>query len=180
MDDEIERMVERAHRHDGANRFLAREGQARGVRRGEVHRNFAAVKTGDLLGGKFDAVDRSIGLDAGVGERLAAFPRDEKRELIAASAHQFSQAAEDFDAPRRREPAAPIAERRPGSAQHRIHLGPLVYVQGCEFAAVKGLVHREIIALGHTSAPIISQERKRARKACCSEQVVDRGQRPAP
>ena len=97
------------------------------------------MQMADPLGRQLDAIDRARRLDLGVFQRLAAFARDQHREVVGLPAHQLGQALQDLDPAVCRQPAIVVTVRRGSTRQHRVGLVPRRVAHFVDYGAVKGL-----------------------------------------
>ncbi len=82
MHDQVQRMVEGAHRHDHADGLALRERDAPGRRGVDVHRDDMARFRAQQLGAVEHAIDRARDLHARIEQRLAALARRFERQRL--------------------------------------------------------------------------------------------------
>lgn len=78
--------------------------------RRQPHRDLAAGKVAQLVGGVVDAVNGACHLDDGIRQGLAALARDLQGEVIALGIDQSGETVQDRHALMRLEPAVTVAE----------------------------------------------------------------------
>ena len=106
--DQVERVVEGAHRDHHPDRLVLREGDPARGGAVEAHRHHVAGLRAQQLGAMQHAIDGARHLDPGIDQRLAALVRRLARQLLRLLLHQPGRLAQDLDPAR---PAASQAAR---------------------------------------------------------------------
>ena len=146
--DQVERVVEGAHRHHHPDRLML--GERDPARRGtvEAHRHDVAGFRAQQLGAVQHAIDGARHLDPGIDQRLAALVRRLTRQVLRLLLHQPGRLAQNLDPRGRRQPGITVPEQPVGRGERRLDLLRTAGRNGADQLPVIGRPHLD---LGHAS-----------------------------
>ena len=126
VNDQVERMVEGRDRRDDADRLLDGECPAAVACGREAHRDLDPGAGSQKVRCRADAVDRPIGLDQCIRERLSALARDQDAEILPLRRNQIGELVEDGDPLMRLQPGLSVREQFSRGLELRLQRGGVV------------------------------------------------------
>ena len=121
VDDQVQRVIERAEGHDDADRLVPREGDPVGRGSVEIHRDTVSRLGAQAIDAALCSFDRPVHLDQRIDQRLASLARRLGGQMLAALLHDRGRTAQDLDPFGPGKPRVAVPEECVGGRERPIH-----------------------------------------------------------